>query len=104
MIKITKEKQVIKEEVQIEQGIYYFYTDSGTCKIELQEEDGNVFVRRTVLQDYSNVYGIKIWEDHRENGDSLPYEFEKFIFGEKKDEITEEQFEKERQGILKKLF
>ena len=105
MIKLTKEKEVIKEEIEIPFGVYYYSDDAVDCKIELRDY-GNNFVKHklTRLEDFSNLYGIRIFESESFYGEDIPYSFKKFIFGGKKNEITEQEFEQQKQEVLKRLL
>jgi hypothetical protein len=105
MIKLIKEKEVIKEEVEIPFGIYYFNDDGVDCKIELLD-DGDDFVehRLTRLEDFNNFYGVRVFEKASLYGEDIPYSFKKFIFGGRKNEITEQEFEQQKQEVIKRLL
>lgn len=103
MIKITKEKEVVKEQVVVEERDYFFEDESLiTYTVTIRkEEDGYVSFYIEKLQDFANVYGITIYEDEV-LPDNLPYAFKEFIFSGKK-EITKENFEKERRSVINRL-
>lgn len=104
MIKLVKEKEVIKEEVEVNFGTYYFEDDADYCKIELSDlEDGYVKHRLTRVQDYSNLYGVRVYEGESELGEDVPYAFKKFIFGAKEKEITEQEYEQLKQEVINRI-
>ena len=106
MIKLTKEKEVLKEEIEIEAGAYYFESKEATYKITVNEPDENScidFLMEEIVN-FSNIYSLKIKDDYAYEGDSLPYSFLAFIFGkENYKEITEEEFNQQKQEVIKRL-
>lgn len=104
-MKITKTKEVITEEIEIQAGIYYF-EDSNlfSYKMILFETDEYGFAdyKMEILSNFGNIYGIRIREEYL-SSDNVPYEFKQFILGKSGKEISQQEFEKERQDILKRL-
>ena len=104
MIKLVKEKEVVKEEIEIPFGIYYFNDDADYCKIELTyTEDDFIKHKLTRLQDFNNLYGVRVFEDESYKGENIPYAFKKFIFGGSKNQITEQEYEQQKQEVIKRL-
>jgi len=99
-MKIIKTKEVVKEEIEVLDGVYYFEKDLICNKIKL--EDGE-FTMETLLN-FSSPLGIKVVEDYvEEDGYNLPYAFKQFILGESGKKIEKEEYYKEREDILKRL-
>ena len=69
---------------------------------EILEEGYQDFILES-LYSYSNKVGIIIREDDAWDETDLPYSFREFILGKSGKEITEEEYEKERKEIIKKL-
>ena len=104
-MKIVKTKEVVTEEIEIQAGIYYF-EDSNLFSFKMtlfnEDEEGFIDYKMEILSNFGNVYGIKIREGYI-SSENVPYEFKQFILGESGKEISQEEFEKERQEILDKL-
>lgn len=103
-MKIAKKKEVVTEEIEIKAGTYYFECDLISYCFTLKEEDewGHADFKLETLTNFGNVYGIRIREDYCDS-ESIPYDFKQFILGEAGKEITEEEFKKEKEEILKRL-
>jgi hypothetical protein len=104
-MKITKTKEIVTEEIEIKAGTYYFEDeDIISHKFILNEPDDDYteYSVETLRSSYNN-YGIRIVEEGAWDSDQLPYTFKQFILGVGGKEITEEEFNKEKQEILKKL-
>ena len=104
-MKLTKKKEVITEEIELLSGTYYYEDeDVVSHKFTLKEsEDGYYEYVLEILHYFSNKLGIIIREDGTWDEEGLPYSFKQFILGEAGKEITKEEFEKEREDILKNL-
>jgi hypothetical protein len=105
-MKITKTKEVITEEIEVEIGTYYFEDESlFTYKIEIKdsEEDDYCDYIMEIVSNFSNICGIRIKDDFC-NSENVPYEFRQFILGIAGKKITKEEFEKEKQEVLKRLI
>jgi hypothetical protein len=104
-VKILKEKEVIKEEIEIQLGIYYFNDGDVMSKIELSDDvDNFVNHKLTRVEDFSDIYGIRIFEDSSFEGEDIPYSFKQFILNGRRNEITEEEFEQTKQEVLKRIL
>ena len=106
-IKITKEKEVIKEDIEIESGTYYFESKEATYKITIKEPDENNYIDFIMEEiiNYSNICSFKIRDDYVYEGDTLPYSFLAFILGkENYKKITEQEFEQQKQEVIKRLL
>ena len=107
MIKLTKEKEVIKEDIEISFGTYYWedsHLDSYKIIIYENEDFENyVDFKMERVMNSGNIWGIKIELDYCDTED-LPYVFKQFIFGGKKNEITEEEFNQQKQEVIKRLL
>ena len=107
MIKLTKEKEVIKEDIEISFGTYYWedsHLDSYKIIIYENEDFENyVDFKMERVMNSGNIWGIKIELDYCDTED-LPYVFKQFIFGGKKNQITEEEFNQQKQEVIKRLL
>ena len=104
-VKILKEKEVIKEEIEIQLGIYCFNDGAVMSKIELSDDgDNHIKHKLTRVDDFSNIYGIRIFEDSSFEGEDIPYSFKQFILNGRKNEITEQEFEQSKNEVLKRIL
>lgn len=106
-MKITIKKEVVAEELEIEAGTYYFKCTEGEFhKMELGETDNEDITnyRCTYVSNFSDVFGIKVREDYTYDEQDLPYKFSAFIRGISGQKITKEEFEQQREEVLKKLI
>lgn len=103
-MKIIKTKQVIKEEIEVESGTYYFDIQARSYKITLAEtdKDGYTKYKMETLNNFGNIYSIRVYDDEC-NSEEIPYDFKQFILGEFGKKITKEEFDFEKQDILKRM-
>jgi len=104
-MKITKTKEVVTEEIEVKAGIYYFDIQLRSYKMIIEEtdEDGYTKYKMETLNNFGNNYSIKIYEDEC-TSENPPYEFKQFYLGEAGRKIEKEEFDKERQEILKRII
>lgn len=99
-MKITKTKEVVTEEVEVLDGVYYFESDLTSNRIKIEDEE---FTMETLLN-FASPLGIKVIEDYiAEDGFNLPYVFKQFILGESGKRIEKKEYYKEREEVLKRL-
>jgi hypothetical protein len=104
-MKITKTKEVVTEEIEVKPGEYYFEdSDSRTFKMVFGEtdKDGYTKYKLETLNNFGNIYSVRVYDDECSSED-VPYDFKQFILGEAGKKITKEEFEYEKQDILKRL-
>lgn len=105
-MRITVKKEVISEQVDVKPGTYYFSDDNLVYyKAVISEEDKNgiTLFRLEYTKSFSNVYGITVREDELYEGDEMDYSFKQFYLGLAGQKIEKEEFEEEKQDILKRL-
>ena len=115
-IKITKEKEVIKEEIEIKEGLYFFsvgYRGDEPYeyyKININSEaygrhEGFAQIDWEFVRDDSADYCIR-----KKSGydDFLPYDVNKFFLQDSAEKeykaITEQEFEQQKQEVIKRLL
>lgn len=96
-LKITKKKEVISEEIEVEKRTYCFERDLVSYRVKFYED----FYTMEVLHNFANIKGVRI--NVFDEWDSIPYQFEQFVLEGYNKEIEEEQFLKEKQEILSQL-
>jgi hypothetical protein len=103
-MKITKTKQVVTEEIEVSPGTYYFEIALRSNKMVIEEtdEDGYTKYRMETLNNFANIYSIRVFDDECTSED-VPYEFKQFILGEAGKEITEEDYIEERRDVISRL-
>jgi hypothetical protein len=105
-MKITKTKQVVTEEIEVNPGTYYFScAEQNYNKIVLEQDNGEDvtdFIFETVIPN-SDLYGIRIRKDWVTDEEDLPYKFLEFILGKSGKKIEEEEYNEVKQEILKRL-
>ena len=104
-MRITKTKDVITENIEVNSGTYYFECDSHIArKFTLLEKTdvSQEFIFET-LYNFSNKIGINMLEEDAWDENDLPYDFKQFILGILGKKIEKEDYYKERQQILDKL-
>lgn len=105
-MKITKTKEVITEDIDVQPGTYYFECGSHIARkftlFEKEDDSLQEFVFET-LYGFSNRTGINMLEDNAWDENDLPYDFKQFILGIAGKKIEKEQYYKERTEILNKL-
>ena len=114
-IKLTKEKEVIKEEVEIKNGLYFFsigYKGDEPyefCKINITSEaygrhEGFAQIDWEFVRNDYDDYFIR-----KKSGydDFLPYDFNRFFLQDSAEkeykEITEQEFEQQKQEVIKRI-
>lgn len=103
-MKIIKTKEVVREEIEISSGEYYFEIQARSYKIVIEEtdEDGYTKYKMETLNNFGNIYSIRVYDDEC-NSEEIPYNFKQFILGEAGKKITKEEFNFEKQDILKRI-
>jgi len=104
-MKITKTKEVITEEIEVVPGTYYFEDENIIAHrfiLKEPEDEYSEYMLETLYSN-SNKVGIIIREDGTWDDEHLPFVFSQFITGNGGKQITKEDFEKERQEVLKRL-
>lgn len=103
-MKITKTKEVVTEEIEVQQGEYYFDIQARSHKMTVGEtdEDGYTKYKMETLNNFGNIYSIRVYDDEC-NSEEVPYDFKQFILGEAGKKITKEEFDFEKQDILKRI-
>lgn len=103
-MKITKSKEVVTEEIEINAGIYYFEdSDLTSHKIIMEEEeDGYTYYVLETLYNFGNIFGIRVRQDSMDSK-NIPYVFKQFILGISGKKIEKEDYYKEREEIKQKL-
>ena len=104
-MKITKTKEVVTEELEVQPGEYYFEIELRSYKMIVGETDEWNYTKYKMetLNNFSNFYSIVIHDDELTYSD-VPYAFKQFILGEAGRKITKEEYEKEREETLKRII
>ena len=69
---------------------------------EETDEDGYTKYKMETLHNFGNIYSIRVYVVECDSED-VPYDFKQFISGEAGKSITKEEFEEEREYILKRI-
>jgi len=104
-MKITKTKEVITEEVEVNPGTYYFEDeDLISYKMVVEEVDEEGFADYTLetITNFGNITGIRIRKEWMD-ADNIPYVFKQFILGISGKKIEKEEYYKEREEVKQKL-
>lgn len=103
-MKIIKTKEIVTEEIEVKEGTYYFDIQSRCYKITIEEtdKDGYTKYKMETLNNFGNIYSIRIYDDECTSED-VPYEFKQFYLGDAGRKIEKEEFDLEKQDILNKL-
>ncbi len=103
-MKITKTKEVVTEEIEIQPGEYYFDIQLRSYKMIVGEtdKDGYTKYKLETLNNFANICSVKVYDDEC-NSEEVPYKFKQFILGEAGKKITKEEFEYEKQDILNRI-
>ena len=98
-MKITKKKEIITEEISVEIKDYYFDIDLVLYKVTFKDVN-NYTVE--ILHNFLNSKAIR----QRTYGqyDDINYDFEQYLLGERGREITKEEYDLEREDIIKELL
>ncbi len=104
-MKITKTEKVVKEEIDVQPGTYYFEDGELTSRkfVLYEPEDNYSEFDLESLYSRFNTIGIERKEDGAWDENDLPYSFKQFILGIAGKKIGKEEYYKERQQILDKL-
>lgn len=105
-MKITKKKEVVIEEVEVQIGTYYFECHEGILhKMVLeQENDDSIEYTMESVENYNSPYGIRVREDYALEGDDFPYKFSCFLLGISGKKIKKEEYDREKDKTLKRLI
>lgn len=98
-MKITKKKEIITEEINVEIKDYYFEVGLVSYKVTFKDDKNYTM---EILHSFANMKGIRVKE--YEEWDSIPYEFEQYLLGEEGKEVTKEKYNLEREYIVKELL
>lgn len=103
-MKIIKKKEVVTEQIEVQPGTYYFEIQLRSYKMTFGDTDKDGYTKYKIetLNNFGNVYSIKVYEDECTTED-VPYFFKQFILGEEGRKITKEEFEEEKEDILKRI-
>lgn len=103
-MKITKKKEIVIEEIEVQPGEYYFEIELRSYKMIVGETDewGYTKYKLETLNNFGNIYSIRVYDDECKAND-IPYDFKQFILGEAGRKIKKEDFEEEREDVLKRL-
>ena len=106
MMKITKKKEIVTEEIELLSGTYYFECHEGNYhKITLSEYDDKVGMEYFYesVENYNSPYGIRVRRDFISEEEELPYKFSAFIREISGKKIEKEEYEQQKQEVLGKL-
>jgi hypothetical protein len=104
-MKIIRNKEIVKEEVEIPSGVYYYEVDLRSYRMSFGDTDEHGYTKYELvsLSNFSNVTAIRVHEDECTSED-VPYDFKQFILEGMGRKITEEEFNIEKQEILKRVL
>jgi hypothetical protein len=105
-MKITKKKEVVTEEIDLEAGIYYFECHEGTCHKIVLTNDNEVGMEYFLesVESWNSPYGIRIRKDFIVDEEELPYKFSAFIREISGKKIEKEEFEQQKQEVINRLI
>ena len=105
-MKITKTKEVVTEEIEVELGTYYFECQEGLIyKMILTEyDDDGIDYFLEEVSSWGSPYGIRVRKDTIFEEEEVPYIFSAFIRGISGEKITKEMYEQEREETLKRII
>lgn len=105
-MKITKKKEIVVEEVEVQIGTYYFECHEGILhKIVLeQESDDSIEYIMESVENYNSPYGIRVREDYALEEDGLPYKFSAFLLGISGKKVEKGEYDTERENVIKRLI
>lgn len=104
-MKLTQKKEIVVEEIDIKPGTYYFECFEGVYHkmiLTVYEEEGLDYFLEEVYN-FGSPYGIRVKKDTIFDAEELPYKFQGFLRKISGKKITKEEFEKEREDVLKRL-
>lgn len=105
-MKITVKKEVVSEQVEVKPGTYYFSDESliyYKAVVSEKDKNGMSLFRLEYTKSFANVYGITVREDELYEGDDIDYSFKQFYLDIAGQKIEKEEFEEEKQDIIKRL-
>lgn len=105
-MKVTKKKEVVTEEIDLQPGTYYFECSEGSLhKMVLTEYDdeGLDYFYETV-DSWGSPYGIRVRKDVIFNEEELPYKFSAFIREISGKKIGKEEYDTEKEETLKRIL
>lgn len=106
-MKVTKNKTVVTEEIEVSPGEYYFECQEGNShKMVLTDYDdgeGIDYFYESV-EEWSSPYGVRVRKDTIFDGEELPYKFSAFICGISGKKIEKEDYIIKREEVLKRLI
>jgi hypothetical protein len=105
-MKITKKKEVVTEEIEVSPGEYYFVDANAVFyKMVLEEDEDAIYYFYEKVENFSDVWGIRVKKDSIIFGEEeLPYAFSAFIRGISGIKIEKEEFEQQKQEVIKRLL
>lgn len=105
-MKITKQKEVITEEIEVSPGEYYFKCDNDIYyKMVLEEDEDGIYYNQEAVENFYDVWAIRVRKDSIIFGEEeLPYKFSAFIRGISGRKIEKEDYDKEREEVIKRLI
>ena len=104
-MKITKKKEVVPEEIEVEEGTYYFECQEGIVhKMVLTEEEDTTDYFYESVESYLNNYGVRVRRDSITDGEELPYKFSAFIRGVSGKKIEREEFEEQKKQVIERII
>ena len=106
-MKITKTKEVVKEYKEIQKGSYFFTCQEGILHkfmLSEEDEDGIYEYFYETLNNYNNQYWIKVKKDFITDAEELPYKVSAFFRDVSGKVITRDEYNKEREEVLKRLI
>lgn len=104
-MKLTKIKEVVKEEIEVNSGECYFECSEGSYHkmiLTTYDDDGLDYFLESV-ENWSSPYGIRVRKDTIFDAEELPYKFSAFIREISGKKIEKEEFYKVKQEVLNRL-
>ena len=104
-MKITKKKEVVSEEIEVDAGTYYFQCQEGAVhKMVLIDDDqvGMDYFLESV-ESWGSPYGIRVRKDFITDEEEFPYKFSAFIREISGKKIEKGEFEQQKQEVIKRI-
>ena len=104
-MKITKKKEVITEEIEVEVGTYYFECQEGTVHKMVLVNDDQIGIDYFLesVESWWSTYGIRVRKDFITDEEEFPYKFSAFIREISGKKIEKEEFEQQKQEVINKI-
>ena len=105
-MKVTKTKEIVTEEIEVNPGTYYFKCEDGDYYkfiLEKTDGDGSTNYTYTSVTNFSDIFGIRVKEDYIIFNDNIPYTFSAFIREISGKKIEKEDFEQQKQEVIKRI-